>query len=418
MWLLYQALLAVATLLAGPFLLIQRGRHYLTSVGARLGRVPTAPGPLPWLHAVSVGEVNAAAGLVPLLAGDGQVLVTTITPSGQENARGRFPGALVTYLPFELSFAVRRFFERLRPSALVLCEGDLWPLVLREASRRSIPIVIVNGRVSERSFRRMRLLRRFLEPILGPVDAFAVQTTEDRRRLVDLGVDPEKIVVTGNLKFEAAPAPALPGLESALLSQAGGRPILVAGSTMRGEEEVVLDAFQAAGGGERALLVLAPRHPERWPRVAGLLRKRGIASVLRSELEERTPAGGTEVVLLDSLGELASIYRLGRSAFIGGTLVPTGGHNPLEAARDGVAIASGPSMHNFLEIADRFDADRAWFRVEDATELGALWKRLIDQPELAAEVGARGRDVVEANRGALERTRAFLATHVGQVPGR
>lgn len=415
MWFLYQALLAVVTLVAGPFLLIRRGRHYLTSVGARLGRVPAAPNPLPWVHAVSVGEVNAAAGLVPLLAGDGQVLVTTITPSGQENARGRFPSALVTYLPFELSFAVRRFFERLRPTALVLCEGDLWPLVLREASLRRIPIVIVNGRVSERSFRRMRVLRRFLRPILGPVDAFAVQTPEDRSRLVDLGVDPGKIVVTGNLKFEAAAAPELPELEATLRALAGERTILVAGSTMRGEEEAVLDAFRAAGGGDRALLILAPRHPERWPRVAALLRKRGFATVLRSEFGKSPPAAGAEVVLLDSLGELASIYRLGLSAFIGGTLVPTGGHNPLEAARDGVAIATGPSMHNFLEIAERFDADRAWSRVGDASALGALWKRLLDQPELAVDIGRRGREVVDANRGALERTEAFLEAHVGKA---
>ncbi len=421
MWLLYQTLLAVLTLLAGPWLLIRRGRHYLTSLSARLGNVPVAGDSVLWIHAVSVGEVNVATSLLPILPPDRRLLVTTVTPSGQDNARDRFPDALVTYLPFELSFAVRRFFEKLTPSALILCEGDLWPLVLRDARRRGIPVVVVNGRIGERSFRRMKLLRRFLSPILQPVDGFAVQTRDDSRRLQELGVEPSRITVTGNLKFEIAAPTDLPRLEAAIARLARGRPVLVAGSTMQGEEDLLLAAFSQIGGGERALLILAPRHPERWPRVAAWLKRQGAIAILRSELDDNgsNPSGDPppDVLLLDSLGELASVYRLGQAVFIGGTLVPTGGHNPLEAARHGVPIAAGPSMHNFREIADRFDADHAWERVADSRELGAIWDRWLDDPAAAQAVGTRGRRVVESNRGALAKTRAFLQERLGGALG-
>lgn len=419
MWLLYQALLAGLTVLLGPFLLIRRGRHYLESLPIRLGRVPVAERQPVWVHAVSVGEVNVAASLASILPGDRELLLTTITPSGQENARGRFPGALVTYLPFDLAFAVQRFFDRLKPRALILCEGDLWPLVLREASRSRIPIAMVNGRISEHSFRRMRILRKVLSPLLAPVHGFAVQTPEDAERLEQLGVSSDKITITGNLKFEIASAPELPELESRIRTLAGERPILVAGSTMRGEEEQVLEAFRQCGGGERALLILAPRHPERWQRVASSARKAGHEVLLRSQLDSGAPSipSSADVLLLDSLGELTSIYRLGIGAFIGGTLVPTGGHNPLEAALHGVAIAVGPSMHNFKEIAERFEAEQAWKRVEGSSELAALWGRWLEDPDSAGEIGARGARVVASNRGALAKTTAFLENQLGEALG-
>lgn len=411
MWLLYQVLLAVLTVLSGPFLLVRRGRHYLTSVAARLGGVPVSELPTLWVHAVSVGEVNVAASLVAALPGDSELLVTTVTPSGQETARGRFPRALVTYLPFELGFAVRRFFERLKPRALILCEGDLWPLVLREASRRKIPVIVVNGRVSERSFRRMYRLRALLGPLFSPVSDFAVQTEDDAQRLRKLGVSEDKITVTGNLKFEVAAAPELPQLESAIRELADRRPVLVAGSTMRGEEEQVLRAFEEIGCGERALLILAPRHPERWTAVAARIEKLGLRTVLRSDVGKAGGTGGVppDVLLLDSLGELASVYRLATAAFVGGTLVATGGHNPLEAAHHGTPIVVGPSMHNFKEIADRFDRERAWERVDNARELAAVWNQWLEDPERASAVGARGAVVVAGNRGALAKTEAVLA---------
>jgi 3-deoxy-D-manno-octulosonic-acid transferase len=408
LWAFYQLAAAAALLAAGPFLLARRGSHYLPTLSGRLGR---AVGPAPakgalWLHAVSVGEVGVAAALVRALPPEVPLLVTTVTPTGQEQARKALAGrAGVAYLPFDLGFAVRRFFRRHEPRALVLVEGDYWPLVLREARRRGLPIAVVNGRVGDRSFRRMRRLRPLLGPLFAGVGRFGVQSGADRDRLVALGVDPGRVAVTGNLKYESPEPARKPELEAVLGELAAGRPVLLAGSTMAGEEAMVLAAFQAAGGGERALLVLAPRHPERWNEVETLLRSRGESAVRRTSLPT---TGQVSVVLLDSLGELAGLYRLAAAAFIGGTLVPTGGHNPLEAARFGVPLAVGPSMHNFREMAEAFDRAAAWRRVEDAGELGAVWRGWLDDPEAGRVTGERARRLVEENRGALEKTIEIL----------
>ena len=412
MWLLYQLATTVALLLLAPFLLLGRGGHYLPTVRGRLGiGQPPPPGERPlWIHAVSVGEVAVADTLVQALPRDLPLLVTTVTPTGQARARARFgERAAVTYLPFEIAPVVRRTFERYGPRALVLIEGDLWPLVLREARRRRLPVLVVNGRVGEKSHRRMRRLRRLLGPLLGPVSRFAVQSPRDRRRLEELGVEPARILETGSLKFDTPEPPPVPEAERLVRRLAGGRPVLVAGSTMAGEEAAALDGLAGAGGGEAALLVLAPRHPERWDEVAELLRERGLAAARRSDPGAN---GRPAVLLLDSLGELASLYRLSVGAFIGGTLVPSGGHNPLEPARFAVPVAVGPSMDNFADIAARFDDQRAWARVTDGTDLGAVWQRWLAAPEEATALGRRGLRLVEANRGALDRTLELLAPFV------
>lgn len=411
LWGLYQLAAGAALLAAGPFLLARRGSHYLPTLSGRLGRpsgaspVPPAPGAL-WIHAVSVGEVGVAATLVRSLPGEVPLLVTTVTPTGQARARAAFAGrAEVAYLPFDLGFAVSRFFRRFEPGALVLIEGDYWPLTLREARRRGLPVAVVNGRVGDRSFRRMRRLRPLLSPLFSGVGRFGVQSPADRDRLVRLGVGADRVTVTGNLKYETPEPERKPELEATFRSLAGGRPLLLAGSTMAGEESQVLDAFEALGGGERALLVLAPRHPERWDEVDALLRSRGIDAVRRSRLPA---AARPAAVLLDSLGELAGLYRLATAAFIGGTLVPTGGHNPLEAARFGVPVAVGPSMHNFREMAETFDRTAAWRRVADARELAEAWRGWLDAPAAAREQGARAQRLLDENRGALARTLEML----------
>lgn len=420
MWVLYQILYLTLALAIGPWLLLRRGRHYLASLAPRLGRFPISDRSTTWVHAVSVGEVGVATSLTSILPRDRPLVVTTVTPSGNQRATDEFPDALVTYLPLELGFAVRRFFDRLQPAALVLCEGDLWPLVLREARRRSVPALVVNARISEQSFRRMLLIAPLLGPILDPIAGFAVQTELDRGRLERLGVASGKITVTGNLKFEIGRPSRLAGLEDTIRNLAEGRPVLIAGSTMRDEEPLVMDAFERLGGGERALLVLAPRHPERWSGVVASLEKLGICVGRRSELdapraETREGEGWRlDVLVLDSLGELAAVYGLGVGAFIGGTLVATGGHNPIEAACHGVAIAAGPSMHNFREIEQIFDDREAWQRVQDSAELAAAWDSWIRNPRTAAELGQRAAEVFESNQGALAKTEAFLAEHLSE----
>ncbi|HSF40552.1 MAG TPA: glycosyltransferase N-terminal domain-containing protein [Thermoanaerobaculia bacterium] len=411
-WGLYQLALGAALLVAGPFLLVRRGSHYLPTLSGRLGPGKGESGRTGalWLHAVSVGEAGVAATLARGLPADLPLLVTTVTPTGQARARAAFADrADVSYLPFDLGFAVSRFFSRFAPAALVLVEGDYWPLLLRQARRRGLPVAVVNGRVGDRSFRRMLRLRPLLSPLFSGVDRFGVQSAEDRDRLVRLGVDPGRITVTGNLKYET-PEPALKTeLEAALRELAGGRPLLLAGSTMAGEEAQVLEAFREIGGGERALLVLAPRHPERWEEVDAFLRARGVDVLRRSRLPGISGRGRPEAVLLDSLGELAGLYRLAAGSFIGGTLVPTGGHNPLEAARYGVPVAVGPSMHNFREMAEAFDRASAWRRVNGARELADTWRGWLDDPAAAREQGERAAALIEANRGALAKTVEMLA---------
>ena len=429
MWWIYQILAALALLVAGPWLLVLRRRHYLPTLRGRLGgfapdsgapeSAACRPGAF-WIHAVSVG----AGALAARLPGDLAVLVTTITPTGQDQARAATARlgnrGTVAYLPFELAFAIQRFFRRFAPSSLVLVEGDFWPLLLRAARARGIPMAVVNGRVSDRSFARLRRFQWLALPLFfAPIGRFGVQTALDADRLVALGVPRERIAVTGNLKFDS-PAPAAnPELAARLERLAAGRPIVVAGSTMEGEEEEVLAAWSRLAddgrpAGERAMLVVAPRHPERFAAVAERLATAAPGFVRRSGPDRARPP----VFLLDSIGELAATYRLATAAFIGGTLQPTGGHNPIEAARFGVPVAVGPSMTNFREIAEIFDQTAAWVRVPSGAALGELWAAWLADPPAARAIGERGRALVTANAGALDRTLALLAPLVAAAQTR
>jgi len=417
MWLLYQTALLLALAIAAPILLLGRGPRYRSTLRGRLGRrLPEVGGDAPlWIHAVSVGEVTVAATVIRALPADLPVVLTTVTPTGQARARQLLgERCALGYLPFDLSFAVERFLDRVAPRGLVLVEGELWPLLLRELGRRRIPVRMINGRVSDRSYARMRRLRPLLGPLLAVlhrgVELFGVQTEGDRERLASLGVGADRLTVTGNLKFEIGLPRELPEVERLLLDAAAGRPVLVAGSTMPGEEARVLAAWRAVGArGRAALLLLAPRHPERSSSVVEQAARAGVLVARRSELPHALGGERVDVVVLDTLGELASLYRIAIAAFIGGTLVATGGHNPLEASVHGVPVAVGPSMENFREMADTFDRAGAWRRVADAGELGAAWSEWLDHPDRARELGEKGRALIEANRGALARTLELVA---------
>ena len=420
MWFLYQLAMAAGLGVAAPVLLARRGRHYLDTLPARLGRLPEARGVRPlWLHAASVGETAVAATLAPALPADLDLLVTTVTPTGQAAAKKHFMplatggrSVVVTYLPFDLDPLVSRFLDRYSPRALVLLESELWPLVLRSCGRRGIPVAVVNARVSDRSFVRMRRAGRLCRrTLLDPVSRFGAQSPQDEDRLRRLGASGQAVSLTGNLKFDTPePAPAA-GLEEALGRLAAGRPILVAGSTMFGEEGTVLDAFERLG--REAMLVLAPRHPERFDEVWREVEQRSLPALRRRRMQSAAmgepPAAPVRVVLLDSLGELASIYRLASAAFIGGSLVPTGGHNPIEAARFGVPVIVGPSMENFRRMADDFEAAGALTVVRDGEALASSWRRLLERPGEATEQGRRGLEIVDRNRGAVKRSVQLLS---------
>lgn len=412
-WWLYQLVLGSLMLLLGPWVILRRRQHYWPTLLPRLGlgrQPPTSPQRPLWIHAVSVGEVGVAATLARALPPDLPLLVTTVTPTGQAQARKIFSGenarhrASVAYLPFDLGFAVGRFYRRHRPRGLVLIEGDYWPLVLEGARRRQLPVVVVNGRVGARAAARQRRLASFCRRVFfAPVRLFAVQTARDEQRLIASGAPEQRLHVTGNLKFDSARPQPKPELEAILTRLAAGRPMVLAGSTMAGEEAIVVDAFQASGA-ERAWLVLAPRHPERAPEVLQQVRRRGLQCLLRSELSSQGEPPPPQVVVLDTLGELAALYRLADIAFIGGTLVPTGGHNPLEPAHFAKPIVVGPAMDNFRDMAEQFDEADAWKRAADGAELAEILGHWLEHPDAAMEVGRRGHELLVANRGAVDRT--------------
>ncbi|MCG8460800.1 MAG: 3-deoxy-D-manno-octulosonic acid transferase [Holophagales bacterium] len=425
-WFSYQALLGASLVAAAPVLALRRRGaglgHYLPTLGGRLALGLEPPerktGHL-WMHAVSVGEVNVAATLVRHLPADLPLVVTTVTPTGQALAERLFAErASVAYLPFDLAPLLDRFLELYDPRALVLVEGDYWPLALERLQRRGAPVAVVNGRISDRAFRRQKRLGRINRLFYGGVDRFGVQTEGDRERLAALGAPAERIVVTGNLKFDAPLPAGKPELAALISRLAAGRPVLVAGSTMEGEEDQVIAAFRNLGAGERALLLLAPRHPERWDRVAELLDSTGLTWARRRQLDTEgaesaagtgSSTGRSDVLLLDSLGELAAVYASAAAAFIGGTLSGTGGHNPIEPARFGVPTAAGPSMQNFREIAEDFDRAGAWGRVDGAPALAALWALWLDDPARAEGVGRAALGLLESSRGAAERSADLLS---------
>jgi 3-deoxy-D-manno-octulosonic-acid transferase len=414
---LYSLMLAIALVLLSPYFFLKglRQKKYLHNLRERLGRVPERvhqPGPgAVWVHAVSVGEALAVAPLLKELRArfpDRKLLVSTTTRTGQELAAGHLDCDGTFYFPLDFAFACRRFFDALQPALVVVAETEIWPNFLRQARRQRARVIFVNGRISDRSFGGYRFWRFFLRRVLAGVDFFLMQTEEDARRLRALGAPPERVAVGGNLKFDL-PQPAAPAFLPDLERLARGAPILIAGSTLADEEAQLLDALNLSRDldGKRALLVVAPRHPERFEEVARLLSGRGVPFLRRSQW--RTDGQPPEVVLLDTLGELAGAYAAATVAFVGGSLVPAGGHNPIEPALWGKPVLFGYSMENFRVIAGALLEAHAAFQVRSADELGILLSTLLGDPAACRRAGEAARAVVERERGATARCAARIA---------
>jgi 3-deoxy-D-manno-octulosonic-acid transferase len=410
-------------------------RHkYRRSLPERLGRVATWTGPVPpiWLHAVSVGEVMAATPLALELASrrpDLPLLVSTVTDTGRAVAEQRLPARQYVFFPLDFGWAVRPALDRLRPRAVLLTETEIWPNFIHACGMRGIPVVLINGRISPRSFPRYRRVRPLFARVLQGIGLFCMQTSQDAARILELGAPKDRVHVVGNLKFDLAMAGhAGEGLAvRTMLGLPNTRPVLVAGSTHRGEEESVLKAFQAARRAAADLvLLLAPRHPERLAEVEGLLAQAGLQWVRRSRLPapcapacataDRSQQAGLPVkelppvILLDTMGELAKLYAAGTIVYVGGSLVPIGGHNVLEAAAYARPVLFGPHMGNFAEMARLFLEQGAGLQVRDATELGEQIVRLLAEPAAAGRMGEVGRSIVETHRGASRRTVDLLET--------
>lgn len=371
-----------------------------------------------WIQAVSVGEVELARGLVTELerrAPELPLFLTATTTTGLDLARRALGDRLPVFpCPIDLPGPVRRIFEAARPKLLVLVETELWPEMLYQAGLREVPVVVVNARLSPGSFAGYRRVTGRLRTLLAPLAMVLARTEGDAKRFAGLNVPKERIVVSGNVKYdiEADQRP-LEWADDVRLV-AGSRSIVVAGSTMEGEESQVLDALFGLGAdGAKPFLILAPRHPERFDTVAQLLMDRGLVFSRRSS-GEAIPSDA-DVFLIDTIGELARSYRLARLAFIGGSLVPTGGHNPLEPAVWGVPVLSGPHVFNFDEVYDEMTMAGGAKLVADSAELGVEVAAWLDEPDSAVAAGNAGREVVERNRGATARTVSALLELVKRV---
>ena len=422
MYLLYSFLTAVVFVLASPYFLYQALRHnkYVGSIAQRLGYLPVSfnldGDESIWVHAVSVGEVLSARPLISELRASYpklRLFLSTTTLTGQQLARRSVPDVdAVFYFPFDWTITARRTLNVVRPRLFVMTETEIWPNLLRECKRRSVRTLMVNGRISYRSFPRYRLVRPFMKRVLADIDRFCVQGEETSRRLIELGADPARIVVTGSLKFdslESSPTPGR-GRERVLrfFRVPLARPVIIAGSTLKGEEEPVIRAFnRVRASGVNALLVIAARHPERFDEVERLCRHEGLTVVRRTELPiDAEPRA--DAVVLDTIGELAQLYQIATVVFVGGSLVPAGGHNILEPALYGKPVVFGPHMQNFGEIAETFLTNGAAIQVRTAGEFEETMLSLIGDPVRRARVGAAARALVESNRGARDRTLAVI----------
>jgi 3-deoxy-D-manno-octulosonic-acid transferase len=427
MYALYSALLAFFLVLTLPYWLLQMMRHgkYRAGLGQRFGAVPpvlAVPSEKPtiWVHAVSVGEVAASSAVVTLLREklpSRRVLISTTTSTGQKLAARQFGAGNVFYFPLDFAFAVRPYLGALHPELVVVAETEFWPNFLRLAKRGGARIAVINCRISDRSFPRYKRLRswlpRLLEKTLANVDVFLAQSEEDRRRLLEIGAPESKVTVAGNLKFDVTPPPP-PQIVASLreeFNRSAAGPILVCGSTLEDEEGSLLSAFRnILANYPKAVMMLAPRHPERFAEVAELVEKLGFRMWRRSLWSGEPLAGG--VFLVDSIGELAALYSLATVAFVGGSLVPRGGHNILEPALYGVPIVTGNHYENFRDVVNFF-ASRNAVRIVGVAELPLVFMELIENGGERATLGRNALAALESQRGATGRTVAVLLRLMG-----
>jgi tetraacyldisaccharide 4'-kinase len=421
MFLLYNLALALASLLLVPYYLL-KGK-YRGTLAPRWGRLEPSLQQTGnrsiWLHAVSVGEVLSCQELLARLRvrfPGVKILVSTTTPAGQRMAQEKLVSLAdgIFYAPLDVPFAVRRTLRSIRPRLVIILETEIWPNLYREVKRWGAGLLVVNGRISDASAPSYRRFRFFFGRVLRLADSILAQSPLDRQRFLEAGAPPETVETVGNLKFDAPAPVAAVGPVAEWIDRVRPQAVVLAGSTRETEESQVLQVFRELSQKfERLLLVLAPRHPQRFGEVAQLLAAEGWRFVRRSELPGASCPALPAVLLLDTLGELGSLYPRADVVFVGGSLMNWGGHNVLEPAMAGKPIVVGPHMQNFRAIADVLLAARGMIQVEDAKELGPALARLLERPEEAADLGARARRAVEMHRGATARAvdRAELLYH-------
>ncbi len=425
MYSLYSVLVLAVAVIASPWFVYQalRYKKYVGSLRQRMGYLPVSfnmdADRSIWIHAVSVGEVLKARPLISDLKRrypELRMFLSTTTLAGQQLARRNVQDVdAVFYFPFDLGIFVRRTLDLVRPRLFVMMETEIWPNLLRECRARSIKSAIVNGRLSPKSFPRYRMVRPMMRRVLDDIDKFCVQSEESARRFIELGADPGRVVVTGSLKFDSLDLPSTAPQARArdrvlrYFRVPSSRPVIMAGSTMKGEEAAVFRAFRRVRStAPNALLILAPRNPERFAEAEQLARAEGWKVARRTDLAiDAEPR--VDIVVLDTIGELATLYQVATVVFVGGSLVATGGHNVLEPAVFGKPIIFGPHMENFFEIADAFVSNGGGVQIAGEHELEEAFLSLMGDPVRRARLGAAARALVEANRGAKEKSVSVLA---------
>jgi 3-deoxy-D-manno-octulosonic-acid transferase len=421
---LYTLAIVLLAVVLSPWFAYQavRYRKYIGSLAQRMGYLPISfnldGDESIWIHAVSVGEALTARAIIPELRERYpglRIFVSTTTLTGQQVARTRLSDVdAVFFFPFDLPPFVHRTLRLVKPRLFIMMETEIWPNLLNACRRQGVKTMLVNGRISSRSYPRYRLARGFFRRVLGNVDRFCMQSEGSARRIVDIGADTSKVIVTGSLKFESLESPAAAAGRGAgrvlrYFRVPAGRPVVIAASTLKGEEAFMLGAFAALRRTQpHALLIVAPRKPERFGEAEALARAEGYRVVRRTELGvDAEPRA--DVVILDTIGELAYLFQVATVVFVGGSLVDHGGHNILEPAVHGKPIVFGPHMQNFAEIAETFLQSHAAIQVRDAGELAEVVTRLVGDPVERARLGAAARALVEANRGAKPRTLQAIA---------
>src|SRR5256712_4556950 len=418
MYLTYSLLTLVLFIVVSPYFAYQaiRYKKYVGSLRERLGYLPISFNvdgeESLWIHAVSVGEALTARALAADLKARYprlRLFLSTTTIAGQQVARRNVQHVdAIFYFPFDFAFIIRRTLDLVKPQVFIMMETEIWPNLLRLCRKRGVKTVMINGRIPSLSYPRYRLIRPFFKRVLADIDRFCMQSEESARRLIDLGADPSRVTVTGSLKCDSLelPSPASHGRPRLLrfFRMSAARPVIVAGSTFRGEEAAVLRAFSRVKTTmPTAVAILAPRQPERFAEAERLARDARFATIRRSELPiDAEPRA--DVIVLDSIGELAQLYQLATAVFVGGSLVDHGGHNILEPAIFGKPIVFGPHMQNFTEIADAFISNGAAVQVQTPRELEEVLLGLLSDPVRRARLGAAARALVEANRGAKTKT--------------
>ena len=433
MYLLYSFLLTLGFILLLPrfaFDALRNGK-YVTGLRERLGNPPairSGDQPVIWLHCVSVGETQASRPLVHALLQNfsARIVVSTTTVTGQRVAREAFANeaAAVFYFPIDWAWTVRRALRTIKPSAVLIMETELWPNLLRECRSRSIPVALVNGRISNTSFARYKFARPFFRRVLRDLSIASMQSEQDAGRILDLGAPAERVIVVGNLKFDSSVLPSESSLTHDIRERFGfdgKQPLIIAASTHAPEERIALEGFkQVRSSQPNARLLIAPRHPERFGDVAALLQRSGLTWSRRSN-PPSTQDGSCAVILLDTVGELRALYSLAEIVFVGGSITPHGGHNVLEPASLGLCVITGPHTRNFAAITKALLDERALVQLPELAEteyagrLAAAFADLLADKEKRRGIGERALEVCRRNRGATERTIQVLSDILGET---